>query len=234
MDSSDHRHKYYAQVQSLIDDYKRNHANPTVLEGGCGSLSHFDFSGTHITGIDISQGQLDHNEHLDDRILGDVETHPIPANSFDIVISCYVLEHLKRPQMAMANFKRALKPGGLMILFLPNVLSIEGMATKYTPHAFHIWIYRNLLDAPWAGTDHRGPFPTELKYGASSRSIRRFAREEGLEIFHQTRFMGGHMARISRKSKLFAGVVKGLGVLPLVTLGRIDPRLGTIAFVLRK
>lgn len=40
----------------------------------------------------------------------------IPSQSFDIVLCTEVLEHLHSPHKAIAEFKRILKPGGLLIL----------------------------------------------------------------------------------------------------------------------
>ncbi len=54
-------------VQSILDDLKREKGAYRVLEAGCGSLTHLDLgSRAKVTGIDISQRQLDRNDNLDE------------------------------------------------------------------------------------------------------------------------------------------------------------------------
>lgn len=54
------------------------------------------------------------NRHLDD--VGD-----LPPSHFDVVSLNDVLEHLPYPEPALAIAKRILKPGGTLLLSLPNV-----------------------------------------------------------------------------------------------------------------
>ena len=48
------------------------------------------------------------------------ESLDYPDNSFDILFSIEVLEHLQRPARAINEFYRVLKPGGLAIITTPN------------------------------------------------------------------------------------------------------------------
>ncbi len=50
---------------------------------------------------------------------------PYPSTSFDFVTCIEGLEHLENPYNAMREFSRVLKPGGKLILSLPNYLNIE-------------------------------------------------------------------------------------------------------------
>ena len=51
--------------------------------------------------------------------LSNVETH-----SYDFVLSCHSLEHVANPLKALREWKRILKPGGFLILAVPNKESI--------------------------------------------------------------------------------------------------------------
>lgn len=66
-------------------------------------------------------------------VLGDICNCPeIPANSFDVVFSLDVFEHLQRPWDAARHCIRIVKPGGLLIhqtLF----------AYRYHPHPIDYW-----------------------------------------------------------------------------------------------
>jgi len=53
------------------------------------------------------------------------ETH-FPDASFDIVHSCHTLEHLASPAATLADHWRVLKPGGLLVLDVPNVALVGG------------------------------------------------------------------------------------------------------------
>ena len=53
-------------------------------------------------------------------VVGNAESLNIPENSFDILLSVEVLEHLEKPSQAVKSFYRVLKPRGLAIITTPN------------------------------------------------------------------------------------------------------------------
>jgi ubiquinone/menaquinone biosynthesis C-methylase UbiE len=174
------------KLQELVDAIliKRS-ANPRILEAGCGSRMQIHFSErAHITGIDISEKQLLRNMDVDERIVGDIQSYDYRPSSFDIIICWNVLEHLQNPLSALHRFVEAIKPDGIIILGLPNVLSMKGLLTKYTPHVFHVWAYKHLFGITDAGKDDNAPFRTFLSYTVSPIAIKRFALQAGLEILY--------------------------------------------------
>ena len=50
---------------------------------------------------------------------------PFGDRSFDYVTCLEGLEHIENPQQAMREFARVLKPGGHLIVSVPNILNIE-------------------------------------------------------------------------------------------------------------
>jgi 2-polyprenyl-3-methyl-5-hydroxy-6-metoxy-1,4-benzoquinol methylase len=48
------------------------------------------------------------------------------GETFDIVVSCETLEHVPSPQAAVRELARVLRPNGLLVLSVPNYLSITG------------------------------------------------------------------------------------------------------------
>lgn len=50
------------------------------------------------------------------------EALPFPAESFDLVIGLWVLEHLAQPERALGEIRRVLAPGGYFIFLTPNAL----------------------------------------------------------------------------------------------------------------
>jgi SAM-dependent methyltransferase len=50
---------------------------------------------------------------------GDAEKLPISPNSFDIILTLDIIEHLKDDLSALSEIFRALKPGGTLVIFVP-------------------------------------------------------------------------------------------------------------------
>lgn len=171
-------------LQELVDGIFINSSTKIrILEAGCGSMTHIHFGeNAHITGIDISEMQLLRNQDIDERIVGDIQIYDFQPSSFDIIICWNVLEHLQNPTAALSRFVKALKQDGIIILALPNGLSIKGMLTKYTPHIFHVWAYEHLFGIVNAGKDDNAPFRIVLSYTILPTGIKRFAHQNGLRI----------------------------------------------------
>lgn len=55
---------------------------------------------------------------------GFAERLPYPSGYFDVVVLTEVIEHLRNPESAVAEIRRVLKKGGLLIVTTPNVASL--------------------------------------------------------------------------------------------------------------
>ena len=75
--------------------------------------------------------------------MGDLQQGvPFRGDSFDIVVSSHVLEHLDKPQEAVKELHRVLKPGGLIIVGVPiygPVLRIARLAIAPLINAYFKW-----------------------------------------------------------------------------------------------
>jgi 2-polyprenyl-3-methyl-5-hydroxy-6-metoxy-1,4-benzoquinol methylase len=228
------------KLQEVLDRLLANHSGVPhpprkVLEAGCGSLTHLELDNAYLVGIDVSQKQRARNLKLSEAICGDIQTYDLPVEEFDIIICWDVLEHVSRPQQAIRNFVKAVKPGGIIILALPNVFSIKGILAKLTPHRFHIWAYRRFWGVTRAGTEDLGPFRTYLRLATRPGSVKRFASRHGLQVAYfsayeslmQRRFRINH-PRLSPVFGLLGAASK------LITLGRVDVNHSDYILVLRK
>lgn len=78
-----------------------------------------------LDGVDIQQGDL--NKQL-----------PFPDRSFDFITCLEGLEHIENPQQAIREFARMLRPGGTVVISVPNILNIEErlkwLVHGYTSH----------------------------------------------------------------------------------------------------
>jgi SAM-dependent methyltransferase len=208
----------------------------TVLEAGCGWLPpEVPWpSGVHVVGIDSSAAQLERNASIDDKLLGDISTHRFDRQ-FDVVRCWDVLEHLPRPQAALANLAHAVRPGGLLVVKVPNLLSVKGLLTKLTPYRFHVWVYRRVYGYAHAGVDDQGPFPTYMRRSVTERGLRAFARHAGLSVVDVALYESEHQARVRTRLRLggLAGRVLDRTI-RLLTLGRLSFTDTELLVVMRK
>lgn len=225
-----------ANVQNTIDRVVNSRDRISVLEAGCGSCNRFDLGmEAYVVGIDISNAQLERNDALDEKICADIETFELPTARFDLVFCWYVLEHLRHPEDALARLSMALRKDGLLVISVPCVWSLKGLATKFTPHWVHIFVYRWLLGRRHAGRDDRGPFPTYLRWSTRPSGVRRFAQKNDLAIeFFQT-FEDFTQHKLRREYKIIRLIYKvAYAIAMVVSVGRYNIYLTDYAIVLRK
>lgn len=168
----------------------------TILEAGCGSASQIEFKAkVHAVGIDISAEELEKNGAVQEKILGDIQDYPLPEGEFDAIVCWMVLEHLPRPSEALANLFRAAKPGGIVILGFPNLASIKGMVTKFTPFWFHTLFYRLMRYQ----SRH---FPTYLRAAILPERLIRFAEGNGFSPAFYRLAEGGVSKKLRSRYRL--------------------------------
>jgi SAM-dependent methyltransferase len=195
------------------------------LEAGCGSASHFGFTpDVQLVGLDLSSAQLARNITSTGRIQGDIETCPLRSGSFDIVVCWEVLEHVPRPEVALEHLTRVLRPGGVLVLAVPHVRSLKGLATRFTPHWFHVWAYRHLFGMQHAGTPGLGPFPTYARSVLAPDRLLSFASQAGLNVVYAAAYEALKQRRLRRQVglrgaawQLFKRTTR------TATLGRVEP-----------
>jgi SAM-dependent methyltransferase len=149
-----------------------------ILDAGAGRKTVINAPG-HVTGFDIIEDGMAVNARLDARIVGDLHTYPFQPE-YDAVICADVLEHLPTPLTALENMRRAVKPGGLLVLGFPVMWSPKGLFTKFTPLRFHIWVMRRLYSDKKAGKPGLGPFKVYMRLRPVH--VERFAKKHGLEV----------------------------------------------------
>jgi 2-polyprenyl-3-methyl-5-hydroxy-6-metoxy-1,4-benzoquinol methylase len=96
-----------------------------ILDYGCSwgyCVYQFREHGYDAIGFEISKARVEYGREM----LGLDLTHDIgtlPDESFDAIYSAHVLEHIPNPAVSFGQFKRLLKPGGKLFLFVPNCAS---------------------------------------------------------------------------------------------------------------
>lgn len=65
-----------------------------------------------VSGIEVRRGNLD-------------RTLPFAERAFDLVVCVEGLEHIENPANAIREFARLIRPGGKLIVSVPNIMNIE-------------------------------------------------------------------------------------------------------------
>lgn len=83
--------------------------------------------GYWVAGMDISEDAIaDAQAVLDRALLGDAENawpQEFQGGDFDVIIAAEILEHVFDPVAVLRSAKRALKPGGSIIITTPNFMA---------------------------------------------------------------------------------------------------------------
>ena len=207
-----------------------------VLEAGCGSISHLDLSGAgRVAGIDISRAQLDRNTRLDERILGDLQSFPLPASSYDLIVSWDVLEHLEHPRAALDILFHALREDGLLVLAFPDRSSFKGFLTRFTGYGLHVLFYRLIVGDRRSAEEGFGQFPTYLRAAIEPDRLIETARQAGLEVEYAKRYEGPVQRHLRERHPWARILLNALGAISrAATAGRRDLTHSDAVVVLRR
>lgn len=117
-----------------------------VLDLGCGEGYGADLLASRareVVGVDLAPEAVYHarktyrRPNLRFRYM-DIYRLELEAESFDVVCSLQVIEHLHEPERFMEEARRVLKPGGLCVITTPNRLIISP-GRKAPVNPFHIF-----------------------------------------------------------------------------------------------
>ena len=101
--------------------------------------------GCHYVGLDISLSELRKAPagSYDEMFQADViARNPALENSFDLVLSFQVLEHVKPLEAAFENMIAYLKPGGRLVAQMSGTFSLFGLINQVLPQALAVWVLR--------------------------------------------------------------------------------------------
>jgi SAM-dependent methyltransferase len=207
-----------------------------ILEAGCGTRWGIKLDGVHynLTGLDIDEDALrirhEVLKDLNDTILGDLRTVELEESKYDIVFNSNVLEHIRGTRQVMDNFVKWLKPGGFIILVMPNGNSAKGFLTKFTPLWFHVLYMRYFRGMKTAGQPGYGPFPTVFDPEVSLDGIRKYCENGPLAI--RAEYSAGH-GRTGAKIPMALSNILVWG-LHLVSFGKLTARHPDLIFIIEK
>lgn len=119
-----------------------------VLDVGCGPgflLDAFRSRGWRATGTELSEASARRaREGLGLEVhVGSLPELGLQAGRFDAAVLWHVLEHVPEPEAMLAAVQRVLKPGGVLLVSVPNFGSLEARASR--GGWFHLDVPRHLV-----------------------------------------------------------------------------------------
>jgi SAM-dependent methyltransferase len=183
-----------------------------LLEHGCGNgiyaaqfQKHY---GALLHGFDIEAERVAeaHANGIDNALLAVAERLPYASNSFDLVFSNEVIEHVQDDALAAAEMVRVAKAGGRIIIFCPN---------RWYPFETHGHYWRGQYR--FGNTPLINYLPNVLRNRLAphvrvytAHGLRRLFAQQPVKVVHHGRIFGGYdniVARAPALGKLLQGIL---------------------------
>ena len=169
-----------------------------VLEDGCGVgeyLVHLKECSAQAVGLEFEFDRLlVAQKKAAELTCGAAEHLPFPDQSFDMVLSHEVLEHVQDDRKSVREIIRVLKPGGRLLLFVPNrgyPFETHGIYWK-GKYSFGNKLFINYLPLKW-----RNQLAPHVRVYGSRDLVRLFSGEK-VRILQKTILFGAYDNLIAR------------------------------------
>lgn len=154
-----------------------------ICEAGCGRHWPLNMKGLKymLTGVDLDKSALGFRKKkfndLDEIIIGDLHSVDLEERKYDIIYNSFVLEHVHDAECILENFSKWLKPGGLLILRIPDRNSVHGFVTRFTPFWFHVFYRKYISGYRNAGKPGYCPYPVFYDPVVSRLGIHQYSKK---------------------------------------------------------
>jgi SAM-dependent methyltransferase len=142
------------RLDSLIRRAEKLTSGRTLLNIGCGN-GYLETAAQHrrwrVVSVDPDQKSVDRVKSLGiDARCGNIESLPLPSESFDVVMCTEVFEHLTRETLdtGLNEIKRVLVPDGVLMGTVPyrENLSDNQVFCPHCKRTFHRWGHHQSFD----------------------------------------------------------------------------------------
>jgi ubiquinone/menaquinone biosynthesis C-methylase UbiE len=145
-----------------------------------------------VVGCDADRASIRKHRTLRQLVVADLQALPFRPESFSLVTTNMVVEHLDRPFAVFAEFTRVLKRGGRVIVHTPNVWSPFVVVCRLLPEWLKVKLARALdgrLETEVFPTRYRANSPRRLralmlKAGLKEEWCRLLASEAVFAVTH--------------------------------------------------
>lgn len=146
---------YYAPFLDFVSGVQSPSpsTSTTLLDVGCGngwSTHGFALAGYDATGLDLDPRAFEPPAHPRCRLIeASAMDLPFPSESFDIVATFQCIEHVPSPRRALDEMVRVCKPGGVVAIVGPNLVSpFPGLAYAVKPSSWKTLRFRRTPGMP--------------------------------------------------------------------------------------
>ncbi len=199
---------------------ERSHGR--VFVDGCGVgmyLAHLAQDAAQAVGLDIELERCQEAHRLAEQVVcGAGEVLPFPDGWFDLVLSHEVLEHVQDDRQAVREIVRVLKPGGRLVVFVPNrgyPFETHGIYWRGSYHFGNIPLVNYLPDV------FRNRLAPHVRI-YTRRSLGKLFAGLPVRVIERSVVFGAYdniIARRGAAGKLLRGVLQTLEATPLRSLG---------------
>jgi SAM-dependent methyltransferase len=174
-----------SQFAALIRERLRPEFRILDLGAGDGKAGPVNFQGEvrSVVGVDPNS-YIRGNSKIDHGVMGLAERLPFRTDSFDLVVSDWVVEHLAHPEGVVSEVFRVVKSGGFFVLRTGNICHYSYALAAATPYWFHRFVANRVRGIP---VDSGDPHATYYRMN-TRRAVREcltragFAEEELLMV----------------------------------------------------
>lgn len=122
---------FLSEIDNFIKNHAKQYKNIRILDLGCGTGEYTHYYGFHnkTVGIDLQnvvQKCFNNFKFLKD----DATNLSFPDNTFDLIVSFDVIEHVKQDKKMLKEIYRVLKINGQLLLGTPNKNRLSNILFK--------------------------------------------------------------------------------------------------------
>jgi len=193
-----------------------------ILENGCGVgmyVEHLSPFGGKVIGLEYDFERAIEAHRKSPHIINAAsESLPLPSGTFDLILSHEVLEHVQDDRAALREMIRALRPGGRVIIFVPNrgyPFETHGIYWK-GKYSFGNKLFINYL--PRALRDKLAPHVRVY----SEKDLQKLFKGLPVKFIERTIIFGAYdniIARFGSLGKVLRGILQFLERTPLKIFG---------------
>ena len=181
-----------------------------VLDLGCGSgygAAELSNHAALLVGVDRVRPDRTSRQSNTAFLRADIASLPLQPNSFDVIVSFQVIEHLTEPAPYLAAIARLLRPTGTALITTPNLLTSD----KINP--FHVHEYESeelarILEPHFADVSMQGVGMTDSVRAYNEARLAKIGSIMRYDIFGMHHWMPrsiidfafGQLARVVRRS----------------------------------
>jgi SAM-dependent methyltransferase len=220
-----------AEAERFVDSILPRNRVLRVLDIKAGD-EHFEIrKPIYVVGVDVLQAERGRRPDADEHRVMDLEQVELESTEYDVVLCINVLEHARKPLALFPVIREALKPEGILVIELPNVVSLKGFLVRLTPWSIRCWFYAHVLRAAPANR----PAPSVHSLSLRPSSLLSQARAGGWKVQYFRTYEGPvqksvrhRIGIVGRRWKLIAGLTR------LMTLGALTAEdTGIIAILMK-